>query len=325
MVDGTGRCGISSAGDRLPYGPVSATPLGRGVFSPVGGRSAMLCSKCRTDAAATAEGLCQACSVGTVDITPPGPWAGGVLRSPVGISYAVVALLCLVVATDLFSLVAAVGLRNLTATAYSDTDLEQATSLMDTAGVTQGIAQLATLFVFLGWFQRARNNAGVFAPDLQRRGAGWATGGWFVPFGNLYIPRAITADIWAASRRDPYGTGKQEPHTVVNAWWTAWLATNLINPVAGRQYASADTPDAFRAGADVFVLGGILDIVAALLAIVVVRRLTRMQNAKAAHRRSGSRRRPRCEPARGVRAHTSLGSRRSQQGALQAEFQVAGM
>ncbi|MGW1494052.1 DUF4328 domain-containing protein [Streptomyces sp. NPDC002402] len=244
----------------------------------------MLCSKCRTDAAATAEGLCQACSVGTVDNTPPGPWAGGVLRSPVGISNAVVALLCLVIATDLFSVVAAFGLGNLTATAYSDTDLEQATSLMDTAGVTQGIAQLATLFVFLAWFQRARNNAGVFAPDLQRRGAGWATGGWFVPFGNLYIPRAITADIWAASRRDPYGTGKQEPHTIVNVWWTAWLATNLINPVAGSQIDSADTPDAFSAGADAFVLAGILDIAAAVLAIVVVRRLTRMQYVKAALR-----------------------------------------
>ncbi|MET7616393.1 DUF4328 domain-containing protein [Streptomyces sp. NPDC005408] len=194
------------------------------------------------------------------------------------------ALLCLVIATDTFSVVAAVGLRNLASTAHTDMDLERATSVTDAAGTIQGIAQLATVVAFLVWFQRVRDNAGVFAPDLQRRGPGWATGGWFVPFGNLYIPRAITADIWAASRLDPYGTGKQEPQTVVNAWWIAWLASNLINPVAGRQYDSADTPDAYEAGAYAFVLGGLVDIVAALLAIVVVRRLTRMQCVKAARR-----------------------------------------
>lgn len=54
--------------------------------------------------------------------------------------------------------------------------------------------------------------------------------------------------------------------------------------MAGSQIDSADTPDAFRAGADAFVLAGILDIAAAVLAIVVVRRLTRMQYVKAALR-----------------------------------------
>ncbi|WP_405601319.1 DUF4328 domain-containing protein [Streptomyces sp. NBC_01410] len=95
-------------------------------------------------------------------------------------------------------------------------------------------------------------------------------------------------DSWAIARSrmraTTFGTGKQEPHTVVNVWWTAWLATNLINPVAGSQIDSADTPDAFSAGADAFVLAGILDIAAAVLAIVVVRRLTGMQYVKAALR-----------------------------------------
>ncbi|MEU9015650.1 DUF4328 domain-containing protein [Streptomyces sp. NPDC048479] len=208
----------------------------------------------------------------------------GVLRSPVGLSYAVVALLCIVVAADVFSLFAAAGLRNLMGTAYSVTALEQALSVTDAAGVVQGVAQFATAVVFIIWFHRVRANADEFAPDLQRRGRGWAIGGWFVPIGNFYLPRAIAADIWAASRQDPYGTGKQEPHTIVNVWWMAWLVANLVNGIAGAQYDMAQTADEFLAGADAFIVGSLTDIGAALLAVVVVQRLTRMQLTKAVRR-----------------------------------------
>ncbi|MEU4497552.1 DUF4328 domain-containing protein [Streptomyces sp. NPDC023998] len=121
-------------------------------------------------------------------------------------------------------------------TAYSVTDLEQTLSVTDAVGIVQGVAQFATAVVFIIWFHRVRANADVFAPDLQRRGRGWAIGGWFVPIGNFYLPRAIAADIWAASRQDPYGRGKQEPHTIVNVWWIAWLVANLVNGIAGSQY-----------------------------------------------------------------------------------------
>ncbi|MET7621874.1 DUF4328 domain-containing protein [Streptomyces sp. NPDC005408] len=141
--------------------------------------------------------------------------------------------------------------------------------------------QFATAVVFIIWFHRVRANAEEFAPDLQRRRPGWAIGGWFVPIGNFYIPRAIATDIWAASRQDPYGTGKQEPHTIINVWWIAWIGSNLVNGIAGAQYDMAQTADEFLAGADAFIVGCLADIGAALLAVVVVQRLTRMQHTKA--------------------------------------------
>ena len=42
------------------------TPLGRGVIVPVGGLSAMLCSKCRKNTATTGDGLCDGCPAGPV-------------------------------------------------------------------------------------------------------------------------------------------------------------------------------------------------------------------------------------------------------------------
>lgn len=46
----------------------------------------------------------------------------------------------------------------------------------------------------------------------------------------------------------------------------------------------AQTADEFLAGADAFIVGCLTDIGAALLAVVVVRRLTRMQLTKAVRR-----------------------------------------
>jgi hypothetical protein len=252
----------------------------------------MLCSNCRKNTATTDDGLCDGCpAVPVVGLTLPGRPAErrrGVLRSPVGLSYAVVGLLCFVIAADVFSLFVEVRLSRLTATvrdggfeAYLYEDLERADVLMAYAGRLQMIALGVTAILFIAWFRRVRFNAGVFAPDLQQRGPGWAVGGWFIPIGNLFIPRGIAANIWAASRQDPYATRKQEPHTVINIWWIAWLASNLLPQIASSQYDSSRTPDAFKAAMTAFIVADLVDIVAALLAILVVRRLTRMQLTKA--------------------------------------------
>ncbi|WP_327325634.1 DUF4328 domain-containing protein [Streptomyces sp. NBC_01210] len=219
------------------------------------------------------------------------------LRSPVGLSYAVVALLSFVIVTDLFSVFASVNLRGVVGPlpgdrfeVFADEDLEGADALIATAGGLQTIGLLATAALFIIWFHRVRLNAGVFAPDLQSRGAGWATGGWFIPIGNLWIPRGVAGDIWVASRQDPYGTLKKEKkekgekgesQAVLNAWWTAWILSQLINGVASRQYDDAKTAEALRTAANAFIVTDLVDIVAALLAILVVRRLTRMQSVKA--------------------------------------------
>ncbi|WP_307661551.1 DUF4328 domain-containing protein [Streptomyces sp. V1I1] len=257
------------------------------------------------DTATTKEGLCDACAPAATAETaapaaPPAPastdraegqdrpWPAGGLRSPVGLSYAVVGLLCFVIAADVFALFTAVPLSRLTATvrdggfeAYLGEDLERADVLIGYAGRLQTALMGVTAILFIAWFRRVRFNAGVFAPDLQQRGPGWAVGGWFIPIGNLFIPRGIAANIWAASRQDPYATRKQEPHTVINIWWIAWLAANLLPQVASSQYDSSRTPDAYKAAGTAFIVADLVDIVAALLAILVVRRLTRMQLTKA--------------------------------------------
>ncbi|WP_086830959.1 DUF4328 domain-containing protein [Streptomyces sp. NRRL B-24572] len=140
---------------------------------------------------------------------------------------------------------------------------------------------VATVVVFIIWFHRLRNNAEVWAGDLQGRKPGWAIGGWFVPIGNLWIPRVIAVDIWRASRWEPYAADGKRELTLLDAWWSFWIADWVMDRVATQLYRRAETPEAYDTAAAWSLAGYVVDIVAAVLAILVVRRLTSMQTAKA--------------------------------------------
>ncbi|MFE5591787.1 DUF4328 domain-containing protein [Streptomyces sp. NPDC056549] len=140
---------------------------------------------------------------------------------------------------------------------------------------------VATIVVFIIWFHRLRSNAEVWAGDLQGRKPGWAIGGWFIPIGNLWIPRAIAADIWRASRWQPYAADGARELTLLNAWWTFWIIDWIVGRAASLLYRGADTQEAYDSAAAWALASYTVNIVAAVLAILVVRRLTSMQHAKA--------------------------------------------
>ncbi|MFI9120293.1 DUF4328 domain-containing protein [Streptomyces bikiniensis] len=203
------------------------------------------------------------------------------LRNPNGLSYAVVVLLAGNIAFDV--LLAAIELRFLltdAATAFFDPavfgafDLNAAYDMAFTLYVATGI-------VFIVWFHRLRKNAEVWAGDLQSRKPGWAIGGWFVPIANLWIPRGIAVDVWRASRWQPYAADGARELVLLNAWWTFWVADAIVDRVASQLYKRAETADAHITAASWSLAGYLLDIIAAVLAVLFVRRLTSMQHTKA--------------------------------------------
>lgn len=203
------------------------------------------------------------------------------LRNPNGLSYAVVALLAGNIVFDV--LFAAIELRLLTTDVNADffdpavfgtLDLNVTYDMAFTLYVTTGI-------VFIVWFHRLRKNAEVWAGDLQGRKPGWAIGGWFIPFANLWIPRGIAADIWRASRWQPYAADGARELTLLNAWWTLWVADMVVERIGAQLYKGAETAEAYITASSWSLAGYVLDIAAAVLAILFVRRLTSMQHAKA--------------------------------------------
>ncbi|MEU9999409.1 DUF4328 domain-containing protein [Streptomyces sp. NPDC050848] len=207
------------------------------------------------------------------------------LRNPVGLSYAVVTLLAALAVADAALFFSALHVRLLMTGSLVDHPDAAGFGHMgvDVVSVLQGLIQLALIVVFLVWFFRVRKNAGIFAPDVHRGGPGWAIGAWFVPIANLWWPRSVAVGTWRASRRDPYGDGKGEGESfaVLNWWWACWILTDLMSLFATSVYDDADTVEEFTAGAGFLMGAAVLDIAAAVLAILFVRRLTSMQHRKA--------------------------------------------
>ena len=144
------------------------------------------------------------------------------------------------------------------------------------AGNLQMLTFFATIAVFLVWFHRVRVNAEVFDPSGHGLRRGWAIGGWFVPPVLLWFPRRIALDCWGASSPRE----KPRSHSLVNAWWALWLISLVVREVADKAYYEAETASDHRSAALRMLFADTVEIVAAVLAVLFVLALTRMQDDK---------------------------------------------
>jgi len=205
-------------------------------------------------------------------------------RSPVGLGRIAVALLGLVIAVDLFAVYADFRLYDVIGDVMGGTGgdaefrrVEAAHSLDLLAGRVHTGALVVCVIGYLCWFVRVRANAGVFDPGEQSMQAWWAVVGWFVPGLNLWYPRRITLEIWDAGRSP---AGARRSHLLVNLWWTLCVLSIVADRLGDMNYESDFTPAYNRAILLLSLLARTVEIVAAVLAILVVLRLTRMQHAK---------------------------------------------
>lgn len=256
----------------------------------------MLCSLCGTRPASTADGRCTVCAAfrrsraGGLMPTPTGPQTTHSLRSPVGLGKAVCVLLGAVAVADAMAIGAGVNDRRVFAEGsadgflrYDEAAMDQADMLYQATGSLQVLTFLATIVVFLIWFRRVRLNAEVFDAYAHSMRPGWAIGGWFVPVGVLWLPHRVANGVWTAS--SPGGSNRpQTPRGLLHAWWAVLLCSELFSRYTGQVYSDAEEADEVLNALDLVVASDALDIAAAVLAILFVRRLTAMQGERAAER-----------------------------------------
>ncbi|MGW5125480.1 DUF4328 domain-containing protein [Streptomyces sp. NPDC004069] len=263
----------------------------------------MICARCHHFAAVPGGTLCTGCSAAPVPPGPPNagmppapplagmppapPYAGvpaAWLRSPVGLGRAAAAMLLLAAAADLFAVWTDVVMYDVSGDLMSGAvgaDLTRRADDADLFYAVAGVAQLLTLLascaVFLCWFYRVRVNAEVFDPFGHRMKRGWAIGAWFTPVVSLWFPRRIAVDIWDASSP----AAGPRSNALVNTWWTVWVIGLMAGRLAALDYDHAVEADDLHSAAGEMMFSDVLDLVAAVLAVFVVLRLTRMQHEKA--------------------------------------------
>ncbi|MET7795398.1 DUF4328 domain-containing protein [Streptomyces decoyicus] len=93
-----------------------------------------------------------------------------------------------------------------------------------------------------------------------------------------WLPYRFAKEVWDASAQSTAdGAWREVSRRPVTAWWAMWIAAVVVSRVGASLYKNAETPHALQQATSVVMLSDLLDIAAAALGILFVRKLSRMQ------------------------------------------------
>src|SRR5439155_3907674 len=173
--------------------------------------------------------------------------------------------------------------------AYAQQDIDDADLRQGAIALLQLAAFIAAIVLFLRWFHRSYRNLRAVGGN-QRYGEGWAIGAWFVPFLNLYRPKQIANDIWRGSDPALPNAAPSERAPVsplLGWWWAAFLVSTWADNIAARLAFNGDAASDIRSADLAQLVGDVLDLIAAVLAIAAIRALTARQSERATELCSG--------------------------------------
>ncbi|HEY9775104.1 MAG TPA: DUF4328 domain-containing protein [Planktothrix sp.] len=197
----------------------------------------------------------------------------------------------------LLSIMLLVGVLNVLACFGSFAALEEAkrgaVSAQDAKSCVESVQTFALLaffmfgvigVTFIIWQRRLRNNLDALGVRGALARPWWAIGGWLIPFVCLYKPFTMLQQIFKAS--DPAdvsaeGWKTNKGSALIGWWWALWIFHIMALGFAGAIMNLGS--------ADIEILCGfylmsaaarIIELIAAVLAIIMVKRLTDRQKKK---------------------------------------------
>jgi len=236
----------------------------------------------------------RASDVALADATKPNGH-GCVFRSPQVLSRVTAGLLIAGIILTVLTVVAMVMLRQALQHAINH-DLAQAelAATLQSRGTWQvRVASLAVLvliatYVAAGmWIYRIGCNVRSLGAKGIDDSPGWAVGWYFVPFMNLVRPFRAMNQIWLASA-DPVRWASMSTPPLLRFWWAFWLIANVYGSVVARLPVNQNDPAGLVQVQSVTIGSEVVDLVAKIIFLVVVLRLTRSQLDQHGRMRSAS-------------------------------------
>lgn len=181
-------------------------------------------------------------------ITPPGPNCAHCLAVltesatvATGRTYALRALgIVTVIAIGIVTLTnAMLGLYPLVGKSLADSydTVDAAYTAYSAIALVTVVAWVPAAVLFIVWLWRARKNMDALTFPRPTLGAGWAIGGWFIPFANLVIPCRMVYQVASNT------IGRSWVGLTVAAWWGTALIDNMIGRLNGDAPRSPDLGD----------------------------------------------------------------------------------
>jgi len=140
-------------------------------------------------------------------------------------------------------------------------------------------ALLITGIVWLVWLRRAYRNLALVGSKRSRFTTRQAVGYWFIPFVNLVGGYQVMRDLWlrSESMNDRDGYDDLPAPAFLSTWWGMSWTWGVLEPVVAATARGARTPLELINATDVGMLVNAAGVVAAVLAIKLVREIDRRQ------------------------------------------------
>lgn len=138
------------------------------------------------------------------------------------------------------------------------------------------VVRLATVVAFLMWVYRAYANVRAMSGRKVDASPAWAVVCWFIPVANLVMPYRVVAEIAEKS------SGPEHPpmKTLVRGWWLAFVAVGVASWFGNRAVRGDNAVEQLINASRGDQLTDLLGIVAAVLAILVVRGIEQRQASR---------------------------------------------
>jgi hypothetical protein len=146
------------------------------------------------------------------------------------------------------------------------------------ANIAVAFLMLAIFVCFVIWMWRAAKNNEALGRPQPRLGPGWAIGGWFIPLAFFVIPVLVAQDLWRGSDSSvPRGDirWKIGPRSALVGWWWGLFLVSFLRGSSSSNNLS--TFSELRTSDTLSLIGRVFFVAAAVLSILVVRRISDRQ------------------------------------------------
>ncbi len=137
---------------------------------------------------------------------------------------------------------------------------------------------LVTGITFLKWVYRAYRNIQGFGAENLRYSPAWAVAYYFMPILFLIRPVQVMNEIWRASE-DPRDWPHRSGSWLIGSWWTLFLVYVLVTQISLQLANPASNNDQWNFAAILAILGDLISIPLAIVALRLVTEVFRRQKA----------------------------------------------
>ncbi|WP_299895252.1 DUF4328 domain-containing protein [uncultured Aquimarina sp.] len=148
-------------------------------------------------------------------------------------------------------------------------------------GIIQTGIYITSIVLFLNWFRRAYGNLHRLGITYLKHKESMAVWTWFIPIISFFRPVQIMSEIWTETqekiKKFDASYIKKNGGLIIGLWWTLFILSNFIGRYVLKTAFKQDTIEQLIEGTQAILLSDAMQIPEALLVILIVVKLSKME------------------------------------------------